>query len=175
MSQIDLKSPSECSANEIGEFMNLVLEGGEVAAGGLRTRIMAAEQLAFLRTDGQLVGVAAAKNPKDMYRFSVAHASGFPLMKQEYLYELGWVFVVPAARGKGYARSLAEAAISQVSSNGILATSRSENLAMHHILIKLGFTQSGSTYRSTHGDHQLKLFTRAPSPFGVREKTKVGG
>ncbi|QLL11105.1 GNAT family N-acetyltransferase [Pseudomonas chlororaphis] len=162
MSRIEVKSPGECSTAEICDFVDLVVQGGEVEAGGLSQRVMDAEQLAFLRVDGQLVGVAAIKNPNDRYRARVARASGFTHAKDAFPYELGWVFVTPVARGKGYAHSLAEAAISLVSADGVLATSRLENIVMHRVLIKLGFVPSGSTYRSTHGEHQLQLFTRAP-------------
>ena len=160
MIQIGSNSPGKCSANEIRDFVHLVVQGGEVAVGGLHERVMAAELLVFLRADGHLVGVAAVKNPNDMYRSRVAQASGFALSKQLFPYELGWVFVSPAARGKGYAKSLAEAVVSQVSGCGILATSRSDNVVMHRVLAGLGFLPSGSVYRSTHGEHQLQLFTR---------------
>ncbi|MCD9092174.1 MULTISPECIES: GNAT family N-acetyltransferase [Pseudomonas] len=160
MNQIDLKSPCECSDYEIDDFMRLVTEGCEVAVGGLRKRVMAAKHLVFLRTDGQLVGVAAMKNPHDGYRLRVANASGVPLVKQEFPYELGWVFVVPAARGNGYAHALAKAAVTHVNKNGIIATSRTDNLAMHRILIHLEFTPSGSTYCSTLDNYKLQLFLR---------------
>ncbi|MGY0613431.1 GNAT family N-acetyltransferase [Luteimonas sp. A501] len=160
--EIAAKIPADCSAEEICSFVALVEQGGEVAAGGLQQRVIAAANLAFLRSGRSLAGVAALKHPNDAYRTRVAAASGASLSQKSFPYELGWVFIADEARGKGYAQPLSQAALALAGDNGVFATSRTENIAMHCTLAKLGFVASGSTYPSQHGGHHLQLFTRVP-------------
>ncbi|MNG21971.1 hypothetical protein D3C84_1064060 [compost metagenome] len=70
------------------------------------------------------------------------------------------MFIAPAARGNKYSFHLAKAVITTVAGAGIFATSRSGNVAMHRVLAELGFQASGTTYKSTHGDYDLRLFTK---------------
>lgn len=160
--EIIAKSPGECSAEEICGFVALVEQGGEVAAGGLQHRVMAAANLAFMHSGRSLAGVAALKNPNDSYRARVAAASGIALPKDLFSYELGWVFIATEARGNGYAQRLSQAALAPAGVNGVFATSRTDNAAMHRTLVNLGFVASGSAYPSQHGGYHLQLFTRVP-------------
>ena len=160
--EIAAKVPGDCSADEICGFVALVEQGGEVASGGLQKRVMAAANLAFLRSDGTLAGVAALKHPNETYRARVASASGTPLPQESFPYELGWVFIATEARGNGYAQPLSQAALALAGVHGVFATSRTDNVAMHRALAKLGFVASGSAYPSQHGGHHLQLFTRVP-------------
>jgi hypothetical protein len=51
MANIVVKKPSECSQSQLDSFEALVRKGGEVAVGGLRSRINKAERLiSFLAT-----------------------------------------------------------------------------------------------------------------------------
>ncbi len=161
-SQIVAKAPSSCSAAEISVFVGLVTAGGEVASGGLEQRVRDAAQLAFLHSAGQLAGIAALKNPNSTYRNRVATGSGVALPYDSFPYELGWVFVVPEARGSGHAHHLSQAVVALAESHGVFATSRTDNPPMHHVLVKLGFVQTGEAYASQHGEHHLQLFTRVP-------------
>ncbi len=160
MNQVDVKGPRECSDREREEFLKLVVQGGEVATKGLPNRIMTAEALGFLRVDDRLVGIAAVKNPSDKYRNKISDHSGFSLPEQTFLYELGWIFIAPAARGNKYSFHLAKDVITTVAGAGIFATSRSDNVAMHRVLDELGFQASGTAYKSTHGEYELRLFTK---------------
>jgi predicted GNAT family N-acyltransferase len=160
--EIVAKAPSNCSAAEICNFVALVEQGGEVAAGGLQQRVIGAANLAFLQLGGRLAGVAALKQPNAGYRARVASASGTALPQDSFVYELGWVFIAIEARGNGYALPLSQAALSLADGCGVFATSRIDNVAMHHALANLGFLPSGSPYPSQHGGHHLQLFTRVP-------------
>lgn len=159
--EIVTKSPDNCSVAEIHRFIALVEQGGEVAGGGLQQRVTSAAQLAFLHINGHLAGVAALKHPKTTYRERVAAASGSVLPQDSFPYELGWVFITPKARGHGCAQPLSKAALSIAGSQGVFATSHTDNVLMHRVLANLGFVPSGSAYPSLHGAHYLQVFTRA--------------
>jgi predicted GNAT family N-acyltransferase len=161
-SQVVSKTPSDCSAAEIAKFIALVTEGGEVAADGLEQRVMAAARLAFLLSSGQVTGVAALKSPNPHYRGYVASASGVALPADSFPYELGWVFLASAVRGKGHSQFLSQAVLAFAERCGVFATSRNDNTPMHRTLAKLGFLQVGEAYASQHGEHLLQLFTRVP-------------
>jgi hypothetical protein len=160
--EIVTKFPGNCTAAEILNFVDLVEQGGEVAAGGLKQRVMDAASLAFLHVGGRLAGVAALKHPNAGYRARVASASGIALAQDSFQYELGWVFITTEARGNGYAHPLSQGVLALADGCGVFATSRTDNVAMHRALANLGFLPSGSTYPSQHGGHRLQLFTRVP-------------
>lgn len=173
--EIAAKAPGDCSSAEICSFVALVEQGGEVPVGGLQPRVMAAANLAFLRSGETLAGVAALKHPNDTYRTRVAAASGTPLPQESFPYELGWVFIATEARGKGYAQPLSQAALALAGTHGVFATSRTDNVVMHRALAKLGFVASGSAYPSQHGGHLLQLFTRVPPNDSFKPTPLRGG
>jgi RimJ/RimL family protein N-acetyltransferase len=143
----------------LGSFRALVLEGGEVLPEGLADRVRLAAFLAFAQEGETLVGVAALKNPHAHYMADVFQkaqggiAAGF-------LYELGWAYVVPTARGQGVSTSLVEALFGHGEA-GVYATSRAGNEAMHHTLKRAGFEVSGLPYASQeHPGEEILLFLR---------------
>lgn len=172
--EIFSKTPSNCSATEICDFVALVEQGGEVAVRGLKQRVMSAANLAFLQFGGRLAGVAALKHPNAGYRARVSSSSGIELPQDSYPYELGWVFIAMEARGNGYARLLSQAALSLTDGSGVFATSRTRNVPMHRALASLGFVSSGSAYPSLHGSYHLQLFTRMPSNNSLEPKPLRG-
>lgn len=156
------KAPADCTSAEISDFKAFVLAGGEVDKNGLEGRIRLAVRLAFLREGTCLVGIAALKRPNSSYRERVALSAGTLLPSTAYPYELGWVFILPSARGKGYSHLVVQAALEVAQESGVFSTSRADNDPMHRVLDRFGFSLSGSTYASTRGAHDLKLFAREP-------------
>ena len=154
------RKPRECHDTEIADFMALVMAGGEVTPNGLEGRVRSAACLAFLTIGCCLSGVAALKRPEASYRKRVAAGSGIALPEAELPYELGWVFVMPNARGRGFSADLTRAALSGADDDGVFATSRTENDAMHATLAKFHFTIAGRPYPSGRGGHRLQLFVR---------------
>lgn len=159
-----MRAPDQCSELEVDSFIRLVSAGGEVADHGLRRRVMAAASLVYAHRDQELVGVAALKKPNPHYRSSVAIRSGVNLPPRLYAYELGWVFVMSAARDNGYGTLLSRRAIESAGNHGVFATSRTDNVPMHNTLAKLGFIQVGRPYASHRGMYFLQLFTRLVPP-----------
>jgi len=143
--------------------MALVCAGGEVAPEGLEHRVRAAARLVFLEVCCCLRGIAALKRPQQEYRKRVSVKSGFALPEAKYPFELGWVFVMPSARGRGFSRDLTQAALSAAGTAGVFATSHTGNIPMHKALEKFGFARVGEPYPSERGRHKIQLFVRAGS------------
>lgn len=154
------KEPSACSQTELDDFRSLVLAGGEVTARGLEAHIGNARLLIFLLKDTCLIGIAALKSPRQKYKngvFQKAHATARP---NDFPIELGWVFIIPSARGGGLSYKLVKTAVDASKGCGIFATSRTTNVAMHKALVAHGFVNNGQAYASKRTNHELVLFVR---------------
>jgi GNAT superfamily N-acetyltransferase len=160
MPELLVKSPGECSNIEIVAFIAFVRAGGEVSIQGLVERIRSAAVLVFARVDGLVIGVAALKQPQASYRRRVSSESGAPLPAAEFPYELGWVYVSPESRGKGISLLLSQAIIAASEGACMFATSRTDNVAMHRSLTKVGFVAVGNPFVSGRGKHSLQVFVR---------------
>jgi GNAT superfamily N-acetyltransferase len=169
MPELIVKSPAECTNLEIGAFIAFVRAGGEVSTQGLPERIRGAAALAFARVDGLVVGVAALKQPQASYRRRVSTESGAALSAQEFPFELGWVYVSPELRGNGFSFLLSQAALAESNAAGVFATSRTDNIAMHRSLAKLGFEVTGNPFLSGRGKHSLQVFSRHAAQPGIQE------
>lgn len=124
------KSPDRCSADELRKFLDLVLEGGEVTPDGLEERIRNAEKLIFSIDGDYLIGIAAVKNPDQLYKQNLFQKARIGTNFEPYLYELGWIFVLPSSRGAGVPHTLVEAALAVSGNKGIFATTREDNIPM---------------------------------------------
>ena len=159
-----IKSPSECSEDEIEKFIIFVSDGGEVTARGLKDRLMNAFYLAFIYEEDRLIGTAALKIPDLSYRRRIESSSNVSLTEKHYPYELGWIYLTPNSRGNGYSYLLVSELLKVTKNIGVFATSRIDNVAMHKTLIKLGFIEAGKEYGSKRGTHFLKLFKSNNTP-----------
>ncbi len=153
-----VKSPGDCSDAELKSFEKLVAEGGEVALAGFRQRIQRAEKLVFIR-DGEYVAVGAIKNPNAEYVARVFEKSGAS-EQGKYKYELGWLYVSEAARGKGYGRTLMESIIHSLAGRSCFATTREDNASMHYLFNRFGFAKLGQPYQSENGSYSLVLYVK---------------
>ena len=160
VTELLVKSPSECSKIEIAAFIAFVRTGGEVSIPGLAERIRSAAVLVYARVDGLVIGAAALKQPKASYRRRVSSASETPLSVAEFPYEFGWVYVSPEWRGKGMSLLLSQTAIAASKGACMFATSRTDNTAMHRSLTKVGFVAVGNPFVSGRGKHSLQVFVR---------------
>lgn len=157
---VTIKSPRECSAKEVGDFAAFVNAGGEVISEGLEGRVREAHSLLFLRENSCLLGIAALKNPNATYRASVFKKAAASASAAQFPLELGWVFVLPSARGRRLSHSLVRAAVTHAAGKSVFATSRTDNLGMHASLLAAAFSKHGVEYASSHGTHRLALFLR---------------
>lgn len=156
-----VKSPDELSVAELGSFVALVNEGGEVG-GGLKSRVKGAAALAMLHdVSGKLIGTAAIKKPYDSYRRDVFAKSKAELIATNYPYELGWIYLLEECRGRHLASPLISEVISRFKKAAIFGTARADNKAMHHHFCKQHFKRVGDPYLSIeHPDKEIVLFVR---------------
>lgn len=160
-----LKGPIDCTGGERREFARLVRRGFEGSTEDLDRRIGDARCLAFhYAASGELVAVAALKAPDERYRCDVFEKAEASVEPADYELELGWVFVVPAHRGKRIAESLCRRLLARVPASRVFATTRPDNPFMIRILQALGFSPAGKPYRRR--GEQLALFLRS-RPAGV--------
>lgn len=66
--QIEIRSPEDCTSQDLQEFEELVKQGAEVISDGLSDRVRQAHLLGFCRFEGEIVAVAAVKCPNSRYR-----------------------------------------------------------------------------------------------------------
>ncbi len=168
--KIVTKSAASCSYVEFGAFVACVRAGDEVAAQGLSDLIRAAPALVFAYTDAGLAGVAALKLPRNSYRARISKASEFALSSTEFPFELGWVFILPDARGQGLSFQLSSAALAAQPSAGTFATTRTENKQMQRTLAKLGFLESGHPYASGRQHQLIQLHVRRATQQSVPDR-----
>lgn len=154
-----VRTPSACTPGELQDFVAFVLAGGEVTPVGFPDRVARAHSLAFLRNGECLLGVAGLKIPSQNHRSEVAAGSGVSIKAKSFPLELGWVFVLPSARG-GKSYPLCAPLVQAAGSQGIFATSRSGNPAMHSTLGKLGFSRAGGQWQSGQSKDKLWLFVK---------------
>ena len=158
---VAVKDPAECSTRELDQFRNFVVKGGEVARGGLTARIRDAEALAFLTVQGTLAAIAALKNPAENYKRGVFERAGLTQSIDFYRYELGWVFVAEQFRNNGFSSQILKELLASADSQGVYATSTTDNEAMHKSLQHQAFCRTGESWPSTNQPaKRLCLFVR---------------
>jgi len=158
--EVQIKSPAECTLNELEVFEKLVVEGGEVVAYGLRQRIRQAEALIFI-CEAECLAVGAIKNPNNGYKARVFDKAGVTEGSGEYTYELGWLYVAFSARGRGFGHELMRAVTKFLDNESCYATTRVSNDSMHHLFSQYNFKRLGSTYQSDNG-YSLVLYASKP-------------
>jgi hypothetical protein len=85
-----IKSPADCGEAAIKEFIALLRAAGTVDTSGLDKLVKRANKLAFLREEGELIGIAGLKNPRRSYVKRI----GAPRDSVE----IGWLYVLPGKR-----------------------------------------------------------------------------
>ena len=156
----EARPPADWPEEIRNAFEVLVREGGEVTTAGLGGRIAEAASLICTIDSGQLVAVAALKNPRPTYRTKLRERTGFDLARRKYPYEIGWVYIKPNHRGAGLSRPLVEACLAAAASEGVFASTREDNKPMQRTLKRYGFVQAGNSYKSERDEVTLVLFVR---------------
>jgi len=155
--QINIKTPADCSKTELAEFEKLVTKADEVTPVGLSERIRRAQLVGFHLINGITISVAAIKTPTEHYKQSVFQKAGTPENANVYLSELGWAFTEERFRRQHLCDQLINALLSNFS-KPLFATTRITNAGMQFILEKYDFKQVGRPYPGKIGD--LFLYVR---------------
>jgi len=74
------------------------------------------------------------------------------------MYELGYLYTSPEARGQGLGNLLMGAILEAANGANCFATTRVDNAAMHYLFKKSGYIRLGNEYSSDRGDYSLGLF-----------------
>jgi GNAT superfamily N-acetyltransferase len=152
-------SPSDCTAQALADFENLVIEGGTVDPQGLTQRIRNASRLLFLReSDRQLVGVGALKHPLLSYRSKVFAKAGTTTQPDHYRVELGWIAVAKSHQGRGLSRRIIGRLVGLAENENLFATTRADARTMR-FAADYGFKPAGKPYPSGRG-YDLVLYLR---------------
>lgn len=156
-----IRETSNCNKQEIENFHQLVLNGGQVEVSGLRNRIRRAKLLAFHYEKNTLVAITALKRPNETYKKDVFRKAGVSEESDKYNLEVGWAFTVEEYRGKGICSGLVQKIVNKSKSEAIFATTKKHNLQMHRILKKNGFQKIGKPFRGRTNGYYLELFVRS--------------
>lgn len=158
--KIEVKSPIECTSAELSVFQKLVIQGGEVNANGLMARIRNAEKLVFVN-ENECVAIGAIKNPEDSYKLGVFVKAGAEEKAKKHIYEVGWLYVIPAARNRGLSRKLMQVINEILGNSTCYATTRESNQSMHYLFPQYNFYQLGTPYKSNK-NYSLVLYSNRP-------------
>jgi ribosomal protein S18 acetylase RimI-like enzyme len=145
MADILVKPPHEFSKDELRAIEALVRQGGEVESRNLAQNLRRALCLGAVFLGDRLVGVGAVKR-LGAHHDTIIRRSGFRDLAS-FSAEIGYFFVDPTCRGKGFAGKLFELLLSK-SPGAVYAATREDNEAMQHILTKNGFTRVGQPWDS---------------------------
>lgn len=159
---ITAAAPDGLSQDERTLFSALVREAGEVGENALATNMRTAKALVFGRLAGKVLGIAALKRPQASYRKRIGGKAGVDIGTARYLYELGYVFLLPEAQGKKLSHGLVAAALAHAEGAAVFATARADNAAMLAALAKAGFKQAGHDYRGRE-TRMIRLLVKPPA------------
>ncbi|MCK4912142.1 MAG: N-acetyltransferase [Candidatus Omnitrophica bacterium] len=158
--EIIVKSPKECSKEEINEFIKLVSEGGEVDIRGLEERVQRARNLFFLKNP-HLVAISAIKRFYQQYKNSIFEKAGCSDIANDYKFEMGWMYTKPISRRKGFSRDLLEVMLNQLKGISCYTIVGSENHIMQHMLESHGFNKVGKEYSSSNNiSNKINLYIK---------------
>jgi hypothetical protein len=151
-----VKKPSELKDEELDEFQQLVIRGGEIDPDDLTFRLKNADRLAFVLEDGAIIAVGAIKNPTERHKNDISRKSKIDLAL--YQKELGYISVEPGHGKRGLGSSIVRELLATVR-GPIFATSRVNNEGIRKILTKNQFTIQGDSWFSQ---------VRKPSREGIK-------
>lgn len=140
-------TPDAFSAADLQRFEELVIKGGEVGGAVLTDNIARARILAVYREESLIFGVAALKRPKESYRKKIEARSGMTLLKADFPYELGYIFLDESLQGCRLSRPLVQAALDHADGAGVFATVRVDNDKMRRTLKRIGFIAVGDSWK----------------------------
>lgn len=142
--KIIVKSPLDCTTEELENFRNLVLEGRQVTSKGLETRIKNCQALAFYYTDNELVGISAIKRKSsEIVKRTQLKAN----IKSENIptLELGYSYTKQKFRGKGINKKLNDQLLQLTTGEKVYATT--DNDTMRKYLTDKGFKKQGDSFK----------------------------
>ena len=158
-SQIIIRRP-KYDEGEIQAFVQVASKGEEVEARDIARGAERAAALLWIADNSGPVAVAGLKTPLDSYKKRVFSKAGVSAQHQEFVFELGYIYVEKSHRKQGFGEKLVREAIALAGNQNIYATTRINNESMQRILQRNNFSAIGSAYLSERSDTKLLLFGR---------------
>lgn len=158
--EFNIKTPQDCRPQELAEFARLVAEGGQVALKDLEANIKKSLYLGFVTQKGELIGIAAIKQPpfeKRKIVFAAAQTNSDPNGVE---LELGYFFTVENHRGKGVNHTLVVELLKRIGDKPVFSMTRQDNATAKKLLLKFGFHFQGIPFPSSRGNYALELYIR---------------
>lgn len=156
--RIERAAPEDCTEADLRLFRDYLLAAGEPDCRELTWSIGQASWLFFAFEARQCVGICALKYSVGDYRNEIFEKAGAWHQSHLVAYEIGWMYVLPAGRGKGVSQQLTQAALAFTDGAGCFATAKATNSASRGVLEKFGFRQLGHAYQSKRGHYSLCLY-----------------
>lgn len=165
---VEVSVPGQVSAERRALFMQRVREGGEVNPHSLRRLVDRAFVLGLALRGQDLVGVGGIKRPNAAYRDRIFASAGAAQDPAEFEFELGWIYVVPAARSQHVSTRLVETLMRNIGDGQVYATSHVNNERVHALLDRFDFAAVGKPYRSKLNEPDIQLFVHKRRVDGPR-------
>ena len=137
-------SPDKCDSQQLKNFYDIVVEGGQVLVNGLENRIKGADFLSFCESENEVVGVASIKNPDNAYKKNTFRKANVEELSDNYNFEIGYAVTKETHRRKGISEQLIKSLMENSNSKSFYATTKNDG--MRHLLEKIGFTKLGDNY-----------------------------
>lgn len=145
-----IKSPSECTEEELSDFEQLVLEAKQVNPENLSQKIQECLLLAFCYSEDKLIGIRAIKRkPKEQIQ-EIFKKAGIPISAPLPELEIGYAYIKPEHRGKKYASSLLDQLLEKVEGEYLFATTGKDQVRSY--LASRGFENMGKPYPGIYND-----------------------
>lgn len=141
---IVVKSPVDCTQEELHAFLAMILSGNKIMKERLEQRIRNAVFLAFAYDDAELVGIAALKRPLLTYKNRIFQQAAVPEQAKKFLYEFGYAVTKKTYRRKGVATELAQSLLQKTNKNVFATTG---NKIAEKLLERFGFKKLGTPYK----------------------------
>ncbi|WP_343706385.1 hypothetical protein [Flavobacterium sp.] len=137
--------PNEISEDFIGQILDLLDQGSQISMNGIQKRLMKADLLAMIVESGNVLTVAALKNPGSNYKKAVFESAKKGDTAYQFEKELGYIVTRPEFEGRKLCQKLVSAFIPQIIGYNLFATTRKDSVI--HILGKFGFKKFGEPYK----------------------------
>ena len=158
--ELHLKMPNELRPDIFKSIFLLIAKGGQVNNKKIRNRILSSPLIGYITVEGKVIATAAIKIPHDSIIDNAFVKSKSDDKYEEFEFELGYAMVESSFRRKGFATLLCKRLSEIYQSHNLYATITANNYPAQLILHKIGFNESGRTFRNRTDTEDLKLFIK---------------
>lgn len=154
----EIFTTKEITKPDAEAFIKLLVEQGKVQPPTLK-RIQSCQKIIFCKWGEKRIAIGAIK-PKTPSDFDASKAD-LSALKEDVIWELGYIYVQPEYRGLGLSSTIARLLLRDLDRENLIAsTELYAGNPMVGVLQKNGFHLMGKPWKSTRHDGYLGLFTK---------------